>query len=331
MNARPHSSQLCLARPRAGVAILTFALGLAALAPSSVLAVDYAEGAVVSELKAGLDKVAFADTFKSMSEAGFRIGDIESYRSGRSTSITTLWTKLGENERWAIELSLPFGDFIKAHQTNVEKGFSLVEFEVDRVGGATLHFSGVWSLAPNALATEFYYGLETLDFSNRYGEMADRGYRLIDFEAYESNGKFRNAGIWIKKDEGMEVRFYRGIPRASFGEYVTKMKEAGFRVLDVEGYVHEGNFVFAAQWVKRTPAQEADFAYDLLADEFYSKNGALLGQGYRLVEFEVYTERDTLYYAGSWLKVKTGAAAQAVEPADSKSKKPSSLEEFRSN
>ncbi len=331
MNARPNPSNPSHPRQRTGIAIFAFALGLAALAPSSALAVDFAEGAVVSELKAGLDKVAFSETFKTMSEAGFRIADIESYRSGRSTSITTIWTKLGEGERWAIELSLPFGDFIKAHQANVAKGFSLVEFEVDRIGGATLHFSGIWSLMPKGLETEFYYGLEDLDFSNRYGEMADRGYRLIDFEAYEANGKYRHSGLWIKKDEGMEVRFYRGIPRASFGDYVTSMKQAGFRVLDVEGYNYQGGFVFAAQWVKLNPAQEAEFAYDLLADEFYSKNGALLAQGYRLVEFEVYPERETLYYAGSWLKVKTGAAAPAVEPVGGKSGKPSSLEEFRSN
>ncbi len=330
MNARMPLPQSTRRFARPSSHLLVGGIAAALLLATTAVAVDYSEGGAESQLKSGLDKVSFSEAFKQMTADNFRIADIETYRSGRSTSVTTLWTKLAADERWAIEMSLPIADFIKADEKNREKGFSLVEFEIDRVGGATLLFSGIWTLRPNGPAAEFYYGMESLEFSNRYGEMADRGFRLVDFEAYESIGKFRHAGLWMKNDEDLDVRFYRAIPRANFATMVETMKASGFRVLDVEGYQFEGSFVFAAEWTVLSPAQESVFEYDLMPDEFYSKNATLLSQGFRLTEFEVYEERDTLFYAGSWLKVATGAAAQAKAAEEKKKSKPASLEAFRS-
>ncbi len=305
-------------------------LALSALALGSAIAgyaSDFKDTEVEWEFKSGLDKAAFAKAFNAKIKEGFRIVDIETYRSGRSTTVSTIWTKLAESEVWQVEMSLPIAEFLDKHEEHVKNGYSLVEFEVDRFG-ATLHFSGVWLRGQEGLETEFYFGMESLSFSNRYGEMADRGFRLIDFEAYEANGKFRHAGIW-KKNLGHEVRFYRGIAKNKIGEIAAGLDEAGYRLLDIEGYQFEGDFVFAAEWVKRAEWQKSEYAFDLLPDEFYNKNSTYVNDGYRLTEFETYEDNGVVYYCGSWLKGNPADyAAEAAQDA-SKKKKKSSLEQFR--
>ncbi len=301
-----------------------FVVCLSILSIQTLDAADYGNDNVEWRFESGLDRGAFVEAVKRLSKENFRIADIESYRSGRSATVTTIWTKLAEKDRWAIKMSLPIADFLKVHKEHQEKGYALVEFEVDRLG-ATLHFSGIWLKSEAPLDTEFYFGIESLGFSNRYGEMADRGYRLIDFEAYESNGKFRNAGVWLKND-GQEVRFYRVIPKRRFGEIAANMQAAGFRMLDLEGYNHEGKYVFAAEWVRLVEGQESAYDYDLIAGEFYNKNSMYLNDGYRLTEFEVYEENGTTYYAGSWLK--SDSEATVVGEADGEKKM--SLKAFRS-
>lgn len=311
--------------------ILNTALAAAAfgmLAHVDTSASDYNDVPVEWEFKSGLDRAAFADAFKKLTKDGFRIVDIETYRSGRSTTVSTIWTKMLETDGWRIETSLPVADFLKAHNGHLENGYSLVEFEIDRFG-ATLHFSGVWLKKEKGLDSEFYFGMESLDFSNRYGEMADRGYRLVDFEAYESNGKFRHAGVWIK-NEGYEVRFYRAIEKNKFSEVAALMEEGGFRLLDIEGYNYEGKFVFAGEWVKNADWQESKYAFDLLPDEFYNKNAAYVNDGYRMTEFETYEDHGIVYYAGSWLKGDPKGIKTKAPEQEAKKKKSLSLEAFRS-
>lgn len=310
----------CLKR----IAIAAASLCFATLAQAS----DFRETEVPSEFKSGLDRAGFATAFQDLSEDGYRIADIETYRSGRSTSVSTIWTKLAPGESWQIAMSLPIADFLKQDEAHRENGFSLIEFEVDRTG-ATLHFSGIWVKGIGDLEAEFHFGLESLAFSNIYGELADRGYRLIDFEAYESNGKSRHAGVWIK-NSGHEVRFYRGIKKNRFSEVAANLDQAGFRLLDIEGYQYEGDFTFAGQWVKRAEWQESRYAFDLLPDKFYNKNSTYLEEGYRLTEFETYEDNGTVYYAGSWLKgTPVGFVPQVREEKPAKKKK-LSLEAFRS-
>lgn len=315
----PSSTRRSLARlALAAAALICLSRGVAS---------DLKETEVEWDFKSGLDRSNFASTFDAKVKAGFRLVDIETYRSGRSTAISTIWTKSSEGENWQIEMSLPISEFLKAHEGHLKNGYSLVEFEVDRFG-ATLHFSGVWMKRAEGLESEFYFGMESLAFSNRYGEMADRGFRLIDFEAYEANGKYRHAGIWVR-NTGSEVRFYRAIEKNGFGKMAASLDEAGFRLLDIEGYVFEGEFVYAGEWVKRKEWQKSQYAFDLLPDEFYNKNASYVSDGYRLTEFETYEDNGTVYYAGSWLKGNpTDHKAEHAE--ESGSKKKVSLEEFRS-
>ncbi|MAM91506.1 MAG: hypothetical protein CMI15_08515 [Opitutaceae bacterium] len=181
----------------------------------------------------------------------------------------------------------------------IKRGFVPVDIEVDRVG-RTLNFGGVWLKSNEGFITEMKFGMNGLMFSNFYGEMADRDFRLIDFEAYEANGKTLYATIWKPKVDNEEVRVYRGLSKEEFGSVSAIMEKEGFRLADIEGYSVDGDLKFACEWVVLEEKQDAKFAYHMLADEFYQKNATMKMEGYRLTDIEAYlAQRGELRYVGS--------------------------------
>ena len=84
---------------------------------------------------------------------------------------------------WSQSRDLTVVEFKEEHEKNLKHGFEAVDIEVDRVG-RTLNFGGVWLKSNEGFVTEMKFGMSDLMFSNFYGEMADRDFRLIDFEAY---------------------------------------------------------------------------------------------------------------------------------------------------
>jgi len=98
----------------------------------------------------------------------------------------------------------------------LKRGLVAVDIEVDRVG-RILNFGGVWLKSNEGFVTEMKFGMNDLMSSNFYGEMTDRDTRLIDFEAYEANGKTLYAAIWKPKVDNEEVGFYQVLSKEEFG------------------------------------------------------------------------------------------------------------------
>lgn len=276
------------------------AAAIAAIAVSiSLQGADYDGSSIEWKLDAGLEKDRFEETLENRRKEGMRIVDIEQYRSGRSTKQAALWVKAMPSDEWDSKRGLTVVEYREANEKNLKRGFVPVDIEVDRVG-ASLNFGGVWLKSNEDFTTEMKFGMDDLMFSNLYGEMADRDYRLIDFEAYEANGKTIYAAIW--KPKGKEkARFYRGLTKDEFGRVSALMTKDGFRLVDIEGYTMDGRLNFACEWVTMEVTQKSQFAYHMMADEFYQRNAVLTEDGFRLTDIEAYEiGRGEIRYAGSW-------------------------------
>jgi len=273
---------------------------------------DYDASSVEWKLDAGLENDRFDKAIEERRKEGMRVVDMEQYSSGRATKQAALWVKAMPSDEWETKRELSVVEFKDEHEKNLKRGFVAVDIEVDRVG-RTLSFGGVWLKSNEGFETEMRFGMNDLMFSNLYGEMADRDFRLIDFEAYEANGKTLYAAIWKPKVNNEEVRFYRGLSKEEFGRVSAVMEKEGFRLADIEGYTVDGDLMFACEWVVLEEKQDARFAYHMLAGEFYQKNASMMSEGYRLTDIEAYlTQRGELRYAGSWT---TGKKRVEVEPS----------------
>ncbi|MCH6256898.1 hypothetical protein MLD52_10090 [Puniceicoccaceae bacterium K14] len=304
-------------------AIKVIALAVSVFSSIAILplnASDYTVESKESFFDAGQSGIQFNESFEKRRKDGFKIVDHENYRVGRTPRTSTVWTKRDKKAQWAFEDGMSIATLKKSHEANRKKGFVITEIEAVR-NGMSLEFSAVWEKGEEQPNTIFYWGMDRLLFSNRYGEMADRGYRIVDFEAYEANGQILAAAIWIPKD-GAEVRFFRGLDEEKYSTLSVKMEKMGYRINDFESYIYEDELLFAASWELMGSGEESKYDFNLLADAFYERNAELLAEGYRLVDFETYNKSvSELRYAGSWVKF--------TAPEDSSEEKDSFLDTFR--
>ena len=107
---------------------------------------------------------------------------------------------------WSQSRDLTAVEFKEEHEKNLKRGFVALDIEVDRVG-RTFNFGGVLLKSNEGFVTEMKFGMNDLMSSNFYGEMADRDFRLIGFEAYEADGKTLYGAIRKSKVDDEEVRF----------------------------------------------------------------------------------------------------------------------------
>jgi len=284
-------------------------LGMA-LAASAVHASDHDAAAKEWHLDTSLSKEQFSAAFDDRSGKGFRVVDFEVGDPSAGIGSTAVWAKEDRGDKWHFRSALTFETFMAEQEKYSGRRYALVDFEVDRVG-ATLSFSGVWLRDADRLDTVFHYGMDSLLFSNRYGEMADKGFRLIDFEAYEANGKTWYGGIWTRK-KGEVVRFYRGLSEEAFGKVAERMHRSGYRIIDMEGYLAEGERRYAAAWERLDETQAGQYAFNLSADQFYQKNADYESEGYRLIDFEVRAIDGQLpRYFGTWVREAAAGAEGA--------------------
>lgn len=249
-----------------------------------------------------LSRTQLAEMSEIQQKEGNRIADLETFKIGRKESVAAIWVESKKDEKWAYKEGMSFSSFKKEHELHTSEGYYINEIESIRIG-ANLEFSGVWSKSPEQEPTVLYWGMDDMLFSNRYGEMADRGYRLVDFEVYESNGNSIHTAIWKECDPETSVRFYRALDEMTFASVSNSLEEEGYRLVDIEGYEIEGKLVFAGSWEKLQKGEEAKREYNLSVDVFYQKNAEYMAEGYRMVDFDTYAKSvSELRYAGCWVR-----------------------------
>ena len=278
------------------VSLMTFAVCCAA----HLTGADFEPEKRAWTLDAGLKSKKFEAAVQERGDEGMRIVDLESYIAGHVASQAAIWVKSVKGEKSFSRSGMTLGEFKEEHAKQLKKGLAISDFEATR-DGATLDFGAVWTRFTDNRQSVVHYGMDELLFSNRYGEMADRDYRLIDFEAYEANGRTLMAAIWTPNN-GVEPRFYRGLKEEQFRIAIATMEGNGFRIIDIEAYPTEDGLRYAAAWSRMKNDEASAYAFQMLADEFYQTNGSYQGQGYRLVDFDAYDVNGTLRYSGSWVK-----------------------------
>lgn len=299
-----------LSRTKSTFAAFAVAFGILTL--GNVPCVEASDHTVSSkqwEFDSAQSGTEFAASLASRSKEGYKIVDHESYRVGRTPRTSTVWVKKDKKDKFIFESGMSIATLKKSHKAHHQNGYVITEIEAVR-NGMSLELAASWEKRDGQPNTLFYWGMDHLLFSNRYGEMADRGYRIVDFEAYESSGQILCAAIWVPK-EGADVRFFRGLDEVKFGALSSRMQELGFRIVDLESYLYQNELLFAAAWEKSERGVESVYDYNLLADAFYERNAKLLSEGYRLIDFETYNKSvSELRYAASWVKESKSAAEE---------------------
>lgn len=182
--------------------------------------------------------------------------------------------------------------------------YLMLDIEVDEINGQQ-RVSAVWQWNHDNRGWYEYRNLTSSEFHDKWVELKDSGYRLIDQEAYTLNGNRRYAGIWVQNKENLSWASWRNLTSAEFSEKFAEYSEAGYIMVDVEGYSTADGLRYGMIWVENSENLEWAEWRNLSTDDFSDKFNQLKDT-HRMWDVESYRHNGTQYYAGIWVENQNG-------------------------
>lgn len=145
-----------------------------------------------------LDGDAYGKMFQEKSKAGFRLVDVEVYRTGNSLRYASIWVRNKDGRAWAQLRNMTRTRYQREVNERGAKGFNVVDFEAyDTPSG--MRYAAIWERKPG-FAWQTRTNRTAQQFWNMWRQYRDEGYRLIDFERYNTPSGRRYAGIWAENN-----------------------------------------------------------------------------------------------------------------------------------
>lgn len=144
----------------------------------------------------------FSASLKRYLDLGYIIVDVEAYPydNGNELRYAAVWVENAENLDW-IELrgltSAGFSENFKKYQ-NTHRMIDVESYAFNNVQ----YYAGIWVENKNNRGWLENRDMTASEYRNRWYRYRDLGYRLINFEKYETTGgEFNYAGIWRQNND----------------------------------------------------------------------------------------------------------------------------------
>lgn len=144
----------------------------------------------------GLDSKAYGNLFKEKKQAGFRLADMEIYKTTAGLRYAAIWYKNTDNRKWVQLRGLTRQKYQQKVNTYSTKGMRVVDFESYRTSKGQ-RYAAIWEHKPG-FDWQIRSDRTEKQFANLWKDYRDEGYRLIDFEHYDTSRGPRYAGVWAE-------------------------------------------------------------------------------------------------------------------------------------
>ena len=209
------------------------------------------------------------------------------------------------------------GDEFKARLEQLKaQGFRLTDLSGCWDGRSEL-FTDVWEESDDR-GWRVHWGLPLGQYQSVFLEMKAEGFRPIRLSFYATPFGVKVCALWIAASPGPEWEAHHGLSRGEYQDTFLRLKDAGYRPVDITGYEDSGQERYAAVWEyrPRSPAWEA--RHHLTHTEYQAEFLALGTLGYVLDKVVGYTVAGQVLYAAIWTKRAVPAAFSdhRIDPGD---------------
>lgn len=247
----------------------------------------------------GYSSQAFNAYFQKMKSKGYRIIDIEVDMINGQPKYAAVWQYNTDKRKWASLRNLTSEQFSNKWKSYLQSGYRLIDQESYILNGKRF-YAGVWIQNKENYTWASYRNVNTTQFTAKFNQFKQKGYRIVDVEAYPSGNSTLYSAIWIKKSGGPAWFSYRNMSKVDYAQRFQDLRSKGYRVMDLESYRRNGQQQYAAIWVKNTNGRGWAARRDMSANGFGNYWKAYRDEGYRLIDFEVYPTSQGTRYAGVW-------------------------------
>ncbi len=157
-------------------------------------------------------------------------------------------------------------------------------------------YAAIWE-RPGYVA---HHGLSSADYSARYGQYHNQGYRLVDVSGYAVNGASYYAAIW-EQSIGMPPRVSEhGLTQAEYQSRFDFYVGQGYRPVHVNGHSLNGIAYYAGLWEQGSAGPAWAAHHGLTGAQYQERFDTYLSLGYRLVDVSGFSVNGTAVYTGIW-------------------------------
>lgn len=209
---------------------------------------------------------------------------------------------------WASHRDLTSSQFSTHFNNYKNKGYMMIDVD----GYSTpsgLRYSMVWRKNTDGRAWAEHRNLTSSQYSQKWNEYKNLGYRPLDIAAYPSGSSTLYAGIWVKNTEGLSWSSHRNLTSTQYGDLYSQKRAAGFRLVDMEAYNTSSGLRYSAIWYENKDNTVWTQYRNMTRSSYQTKVNELSSQGYTVVDFESYQSGSNTRYAAIWEK-KPGYASQ---------------------
>ena len=137
----------------------------------------------------------FSERFDHYRDRGYLPVDVEVYPVGDSLRYGAIWVENRESLNWKLRRGLTSAQYGSAFSAYAGQGLRSLDVEPLQTG-AGRRYAGIWVENRSGRGWYAYRDLTATQYRNRWNQLSDKGYRLDNYEKYDTSSGVRYAGIW---------------------------------------------------------------------------------------------------------------------------------------
>ncbi|WP_419695433.1 serine hydrolase [Mesorhizobium muleiense] len=219
------------------------------------------------------------------------------------------WINNQLNQQWVSLRDLTSAEFSSKFAEYRAADYLIIDVDAYPTGSG-LRYSMVWERNTDERAWAEYRDMTSAEYATRLAEFRARGYRLHDFDSYQSGTSQRYAAIWVLNTEGVSWWSRRDMTGAQYAAYFIEERRAGRRPVDIEAYMTSSGLRYAAIWYENVDDVAWVQLRDMSRDTYQAELNEQSANGYRMIDFESYRSGWRQLYAAIWEKNASGRSWQ---------------------
>ena len=173
----------------------------------------------------------------------------------------------------------------------------------------------LFTLANFSIASEVTYekdlgwasfqDLDSKAYNRRFAQYRDKGYMLVDVEAYKVGSAWKYSMAWKKNRENISWKSVRNMDSNLLSKRTVSFIRQGYRFADIEVYETAKGTKYAAIWVKDKTQIKAKHLSNLTKANLTSELVKNRRNNFRLIDLEIYKTPQGMRYWAVWLENKS--------------------------
>lgn len=165
--------------------------------------------------------------------------------------------------------------------------------------GSTERYTDVWEES-DGLGWRVHWGLPIGSYQDVFDDMKAQGFRPVRLSFFTTPFGVKVCALWIAAAGGPDWEAHHDLTRGGYQDTLIRLKDAGYRPVDITGYEDGGQERYAAVWEHRPGGPAWQGRHHLTDAQYQAEFLALSRDGFVVDKVVGYTIAGEVLYAAIW-------------------------------